>query len=144
MTISSNVLVVRRLIAASPERLFEAWTEPGRLLVWWGPGPVRCVGAEVDLRVGGRYRIGNLLPEGAILWITGEFLSVEPPHHLSYTWQLAGSSAGADVELVTVRFDPRGDSTEVCVTHERIADEAARKSHQDGWVGCLDKLAAYV
>ena len=137
-------LVVRRLIAASPERLFAAWTEPDQLLAWWGPGPVRCVGADVDLRIGGRYRIGNRLPEGALLWITGEFVAIERPWRLSYTWQLEGlPNPPGEVELVTVRFAPRGDATEVEITHERIADERTWTSHDDGWRGCLDKLAAH-
>ncbi len=59
-------LVVRRTIKAGPERVFEAWTRPELLLAWWGPRPVRCSGAEVDLRVGGRYRIDNQLPDGAL------------------------------------------------------------------------------
>src|SRR5262249_36942533 len=46
------VLVVRRTIRASAERIFDAWTRPEHLLVWWGPRPVTCSGADVDLRVG--------------------------------------------------------------------------------------------
>ena len=61
------VLVVRRAINASPERLFDAWTRSEELLAWWGPRPVRCTNAEVNLRVGGRYRIENLLPTGDLL-----------------------------------------------------------------------------
>jgi uncharacterized protein YndB with AHSA1/START domain len=58
------VLVVRRTINATARRLFEAWTRPEQLRSWWGPRPVRCVDAQVDLRVGGRYRIVNEIPNG--------------------------------------------------------------------------------
>lgn len=66
-------LVVRRTIHASAERLFEAWTQPICLKEWWGPDNVRCVDAEVDLRVGGGYRIANQFPDGKLVWIVGEF-----------------------------------------------------------------------
>jgi uncharacterized protein YndB with AHSA1/START domain len=137
-----TTLVVRKTIRATPERLFEAWTDPAQLRGWWGPEGVNCIDAEVDLRVGGRYRIGNQLPDGKILWIVGEFEAVERPHRLSYTWQIEGS-AGAS-ERVTVRFEPYGSATEVVVTHERIPDETVRKQHEYGWRGCLEGLAEYL
>ena len=80
-------LVVRRTIRATPERLFAAWTQPAHLRQWWGPEGVRCVGAEIDLRVGGGYRIDNALPDGKLLSIVGEFETIEPPHRLVYSWQ---------------------------------------------------------
>jgi uncharacterized protein YndB with AHSA1/START domain len=64
-------LVVRRTIRATPERLFEAWTEPAQLRRWWGPQDVECLDAQVDLRVGGQYRIANRFPDGRIVWIAG-------------------------------------------------------------------------
>jgi uncharacterized protein YndB with AHSA1/START domain len=45
---------------------------------------------------------------------------------------------------VTVRFEAAGEFTHVIVLHERIADAAARTSHQAGWVGCLEKLERFV
>jgi uncharacterized protein YndB with AHSA1/START domain len=132
-------LVARRTIRASASRLFDAWTQPDKLRVWWGPRPVTCSGAEVDLRVGGRYRIHNLLPDGSTLVVEGEFQVVEPPHRLVYTWR-----AGADqASRVTVRFEPRNEATEVIVVHEQIPDEAIRESHVAGWTGCLDGLEGY-
>ncbi len=98
------VLVVRRTINASPERLFDAWTRSDELLAWWGPRPVRCARAEVDLRVGGRYRIDNQLPTGGLLTIEGEFTVVERPRKLVYTWSVAPGDGPP--ERVTVRFDP--------------------------------------
>lgn len=137
------VLVVRRTIAADARRLFDAWTRPEQLRSWWGPRGVRCSAAEVDLRVGGRYRIVNDLPDGAQIVITGTFRTVEAPRRLVYSWVITPGSS--DPELVTVRFDPLDDArTEVVVTHERIANPRLRDGHQAGWDGCLDGLAAYL
>jgi uncharacterized protein YndB with AHSA1/START domain len=99
--------------------------------------------AEVDLRIGGRYRIGNKLPDGTILWISGEFQVIEPPHKLVYTWRIGPESQPA--ELVTVSFEPRpASATEVIVVHERIPNKAARDTHEHGWFGCLNGLAKYL
>lgn len=138
-----STLVVRKIIQATPERLFTAWTQPEQLKKWWGPESVICMEAEVDLRIGGRYRIGNKLPDGTILWISGEFQVIEPPHKLVYTWRIGPESRPA--ELVTVSFEPRpASATEVIVVHERIPNKAARDTHEHGWFGCLNGLAKYL
>lgn len=135
-------LEVRHSINATPERLFDAWTDPAQLVAWWGPEGVVCIGAQVDLRVGGKFRIGNRLPDGAELWIAGEFVTIDPPHMLRYTWLIEGTMGST--EMVTVRFEPRNSETEVVVQHERIPDAAAREQHACGWEGCLDGLAELV
>ena len=138
---ASLVLVVRRTIDAPAERLFQAFTEPEQLLQWWGPAPARCSHVELDLRVGGRYRIGNAFPDGSVVWIVGEFERISPPHELVYSWRLEG--VGRDVERVTVRLEDKGRATEVVVLHERISSAKARDGHAQGWEACLDGLARY-
>jgi uncharacterized protein YndB with AHSA1/START domain len=140
--VTAAVLVVRRTIRASRERLFDAWTQPDKLKRWWGPQSVVCVDAEVDLRVGGRYRIANQFPDGKVVWISGEFEAIERPAKLVYTWRL-GTSTG-EGERVSVTFEVRGEGTEVIVTHERIADAAMRDGHENGWAGCLEGLDNYL
>jgi uncharacterized protein YndB with AHSA1/START domain len=136
-------LVIRRLINADAQRVFDAWTRPELLVKWWGPRPVTCQGAEVDLRVGGAYRIGNLFPDGSVLFIVGEFEVVEPPRRLIYTWRIDHRSGPeAEESRVTVRFEPQGAATEVIVLHERIDSEKTRADHEHGWSGCLDNLAS--
>ncbi len=132
-------LVVRRTIAAPPARLFAAWTTPAHLRAWWGPVGVRCVGAEVDLRVGGGYRIENELPDGRVLVISGTFERIESPTTLVYSWQLADEP----VSRVTVQFLAIEAGTEVIVTHTRVHSRAARDEHELGWNGCLDGLRAW-
>ncbi len=136
------VLLVRRTIHATAARIFEAWTQPEHLCAWWGPRPVTCSGAEVDLRVGGRYRIVNALPDGNTVTIEGEFREVEPPHKLVYTWRMGQGTV--ESSRVTVRFEPRGDSTEVIIVHDQIPSDEVRESHEQGWNGCFDSLALYL
>ena len=135
-------VLVRRHVRARPERLFEAWTTSEQLLRWWGPEHVECTAAEVDLRIGGRYRLGNRLPDGTVLWIEGEFEQIEPPRLLVYSWRLGATPIST--ERVTVRFEPRGDGTEIVILHERIPDAATRDTHERGWRGCLGRLTAFL
>ena len=135
-------LVVRRLIRATPEQCFDAWSRPEELLRWWGPRSVTCTSAEVDLRVGGRYRIANQFPDGATLWISGEFAAIERPRKLMYTWRL---EPGAELpEQVTVTFTRHAAGTEVIVAHERISDAVKRDRHEQGWIECLDGLEQHL
>jgi uncharacterized protein YndB with AHSA1/START domain len=132
-------LVTRRTIQATPTRLFDAWTEPEQLRAWWGPRPITCSGAEVDLRVGGKYRIQNLMPDGGTIVIEGDFQLIDRPNRLTYTWRVGDETPSK----VTVRFEARGEATEVIVIHEQIPNEQIRQSHEGGWIGCLDGLAQH-
>jgi uncharacterized protein YndB with AHSA1/START domain len=136
------ILIVRRTIRASAETIFDAWTRPEQLRVWWGPSPVTCSAAEIDLRVGGRYRIANAVPDGPTVMIEGEFREIKRPHKLVYTWRMGLDAP--ESSLVTVRFEEHEEATEVVIVHEQVPSEAVRDSHEEGWNGCLDGLAAFV
>ena len=138
---SGLTLIVRRLIAARPELLFAAWTEADKFVRWWGPRGVVCKSADIDLRVGGLYRIANRLPDGNLVWISGEFELIERPSRIAYSWRVEPGSA--ETSRVTVLFVAKGEKTEVVVTHERIASEETRQDHEHGWIGCLEGLRAY-
>ena len=138
----SLTLVVRRLIPASPDAVFSAWTEPAHLLKWWGPRGVSLAAAEIDLRVGGRYRLANQYQDGSLLWISGVFEVIERPHRITYTWAHEPVSDSTEHTRVTVRFEDRGDGTEVIVAHQGFRSGHSRRTHRAGWAECLDSLAA--
>ena len=57
-TQEENAVRITRQYAANCEKVWRAWTEPQALSRWFGPGDTECVTrAELDVRVGGRYRI---------------------------------------------------------------------------------------
>jgi uncharacterized protein YndB with AHSA1/START domain len=134
-------LEVRRVIAAPRERVFRAWTSPHEFQRWHAPGAMTVPVAEVDLRVGGRYRITMRGPDGDEHRVTGTYRIVEPPARLVYTWQWE-TGHDATESLVTVEFLDRGDSTELVLRHERFANERQRASHEQGWTSILERLAA--
>jgi uncharacterized protein YndB with AHSA1/START domain len=134
---TEDVLTRRKIIKASPGRVFEAWTTPALLLKWWGPENVTCSHAEVDLRAGGAYRICNSHPDGRKTWITGVFELVRPPEELVYSWNIG--MAGADGSRVRVEFLDHPQGTELVLRHERLPDEV-RGLHLQGWEGCLRGL----
>jgi uncharacterized protein YndB with AHSA1/START domain len=61
----------------------------------------------------------------------GEYLVIDPPRRLSFTWH--SRSTEQQRTVVTIDFLPRGDSTEVVLVHEGFATEALRKDHEAGW-----------
>jgi len=134
-------LVVRRVIKAPPEKVYAAWASASSLQQWWGPEGVTCPEAELDVRAGGRYRIKNAMPDGSVLWISGEFERVSPPDELVFSWSVGDAAP----ERVTIRFERRGDTdTEVIVIHDKIGSTALRDGHSAGWEGCLAGLAEFI
>ena len=136
-------LHVRRSFAASRERVFRAWTEPAELKQWFGADEGFIIPiAEVDLRVGGRYRLG-MQPPGSdqVLIVGGVYREVQAPAKLVFTWRWEAAAAAEPDTIVTIEFHERGNATEVILTHELFVDTAQRGSHAHGWEGCFDRLS---
>jgi len=133
-------LQVRRTFQAPRAKVFQAWTEAQALKRWSAPGDFITPLADVDLRVGGRYRIHMQAPDGTLHKVTGTYRVVDPPKKLVYTWFWETKAEDGET-LVTVEFHERGRGTEVVLTHELFPNDEARKSHEMGWTACFEKLA---
>ena len=132
-------LEVRRHYKAGVAAVYAACTDPEQMKSWMAPNDaVRESEVELDVRVGGRYRIVMYAPNGETHRVAGEFREVVPPHRLVYTW--AWESTPERQSLVTIELRPVNDGTELVLTHQRLADRDARDRHLVGWIGCLDRL----
>ena len=138
-----EALEVRRTFAAPRQRVFDAWTRPEALKRWAAPGAMTAPGAEVDLRVGGSYRIHMSAPDGKEHRVIGVYREVDPPRRLVYTWTWETNPDVTD-SVVTVEFLERGASTEVVLRHEALPSVESRDRHAVGWGGCMDKLGDVV
>jgi len=135
-------LLVQRVILAKPERIFDAWTKPQLLSQWWGPEHVTCTSAEIDLCVGGHYRIENQMADGSTVWISGVFEQIDKPRKLVYSWSTTSESIPC--ERVTIYFESREEATQISIIHENIPTPELVTSHSAGWEGCLDGLIRFL
>ena len=149
---STATLNISRTFQANREKVFQAWTTATALKQWFGPTDGFTVpSAEVDLRVGGKYRIQMKAPDGEMHTVGGVYREVAAPEKLVFTWAWEEGGGCGDsgneqpVEtLVTVEFREKGQSTEVLLTHELFPTTESRDKHDEGWSGCLNRLAKVV
>ena len=137
-TNTETSLRISRVIKADRERVFAAWTEPLHLKKWSCPEGLSVADVQVDLSVGGQYKIRMENPEGKVHTAFGVYREIEPPHRLVYTWDWEEESIGET--LVTVEFNDLGGSTEVVLTHELFPNAEAKVGHEEGWTSCLNRL----
>jgi uncharacterized protein YndB with AHSA1/START domain len=132
-------VVVRRTIPIPRERVFDAWLDPARLARFMRPGTTGRTTADVDARVGGRFRIVMYHPNSkAGTEHTGEYLLIDRPRRLSFTW----CSINTDDKdtTVTIEFLDRDGATEVVLTHTQLPPKQL-EGHRKGWSDILAALA---
>jgi uncharacterized protein YndB with AHSA1/START domain len=139
-TAPGTTLQVRRTIPASREAVFRAWTDPDVFRQWFGARGGSTVNADMDVRVGGRYRIDmeSSVGTGSLF---GEYLEVKRPERLVYTFCWDGLPVAIPETQVTVEFHAHGAATEIVITHERQPSRSVSEFHEWGWDGSLEKLA---
>ena len=136
----SATVTVKRRFAAPPERVFDAWLDPA-LVARWMFGP--AVRDEEVLRISIDPRVGGLFSflvrrQGQELDHVGEYLVIERPHRLSFTWAVGKRSP--DDTRVTLELTPSGDGCELVLRHEGVwAGFEDRTAH--GWSSMLDAIA---
>ena len=141
-TTSETTLQIRRTFAAPRQKVFEAWTHAEKLTKWLCRVTEQhsTKTLELDVKVGGRYRLEVTTPEGNRYLLSGNYREIQPPEKLVFTWSWEGDPDFGET-LVTVEFFTQGNSTEVALTHERLPSSKARDQHAMGWNGCFDRLA---
>lgn len=144
MSPNTESLHLTRIIPASPERIFEAWTTAGLLGRWTCPDPGARVAIDIDLRKGGHYSI-RMDADGGPFTAHGTYRVIDRPRRLVQTWAWAEDTHPMREEtLVTVEFVPVGEDTEIRLIHEGFPTPADRDGHEEGWKICLGRLAELV
>jgi uncharacterized protein YndB with AHSA1/START domain len=135
-----TAIQLRRRIGAPRDAVYRAWTEPSWFRRWFGPGDVTIPHLDLDVRVGGKYRIEFESAQGTA-YLFGTFLEVERPERLVYTFCWGGAAREIAETRVTVEFHDRGAETEIVLTHARQPTPAVREFHHSGWQVSLERLA---
>jgi uncharacterized protein YndB with AHSA1/START domain len=137
-------LTLKRRLKAPPAKVFDAWADPQKLVLWFGPAHTvqDSVRAQMDVRPGGRFRVQFSTDEGESHEVGGTYKEHVPDKRLVFTW--AWHTTPERESLVTITLAPDGDGTLLTLHHEQFFDEPARDGHQRGWTGTLEKLDRFL
>ncbi len=151
---TEQALVIERIFDAPRELVWKAWTEPERVVRWWGPKGYTSPGCNIDLRVGGSYLWCMRSPEGQDLWSTGVYREIAPFERIVCTNSFAdedgnvvpashyGITADLPLEmLATVTLEDLGAKTKLTLRHEGFPPGEMRDGAGVGWNESFDKLA---
>jgi uncharacterized protein YndB with AHSA1/START domain len=130
---SSSLVIEREVhIDASPQTVFEFFTDPAKMVRWKGTQ------ATLDPRPGGVYRVE--MNEQVIA--VGEYVELDPPNRLVFTWGWEGDYASTPPgsSTVEVTFRPDGDGTLVRLVHTDLPSAEAAEAHAVGWDQYIARL----
>lgn len=132
---------VQRVMPAAPDVVFDEWLDRESLKEWMCPRPVRVLDVAVEPRVGGIVRF-DIDDSGTRILISGQFLTIERPHLLRFTWSLSNWPDPTRESVVHVTFQAVGsDETLMSIEHSLLPPEEF-DSFDAGWTLTFEQLAA--
>jgi uncharacterized protein YndB with AHSA1/START domain len=138
----SLVLEYARVFDAPTERVFRLFTDPTELAKWWGPQGFTTPEIQIDLRVGGNIGFTMQPPEGEAFHLSGEFLEVQPPSKIRFTFRWDEPVPDDRERVAAVSLESLGGRTSVTLTQGDFATEERLELHRSGWADSFEKLDA--
>lgn len=144
MTASDDTtLIIERVLNASPQEVYNAWTDPAILVKWWGPEGMTTPVCEMDVQPDGAWITTMRNSEGGEHTVSGSYKTLSPPDHLIFSWGWAQDDGTRGHEtLVDVRMIAEGDKTRMVMTQQVFAEKEHRDNHNLGWSSSFNKLEA--
>ncbi len=137
-------LEMATVVPQPPERVFAALVSPDELARWWGPHGFSTPEVALDPGPGGRYRLTMQPPDGDAFHVTGEFLEIDPPRRLSYTFRYEEPDPDDRETVVVLDLAGVDDGTEITLSQGPFATQERRELHRNGWTESLERLRALV
>jgi uncharacterized protein YndB with AHSA1/START domain len=138
-------LEIKRLVKASRDRVYAAWTDPAQLKQWFGPENVQTHGFIAEVQVGGKFRWDVTNSDGEKMTCRGEYRELQLGRKIVFTWNWDDDEDWENhLSIVTVELTDREGGTELRLIHEQLPNEESCDGHNRGWNSALDKLEKFV
>lgn len=140
----SDPVLIEGHFRASPQRVFDAWTNPDELKQWFG-STTTALEVYVDCRVGGQWEIVFQADNNGRDVLSGQYLEIEPGQFLSFSWMhqsidQQGQASTSAESRVSITFQAAGEGTRLSLRHEGIRQESARSGVGTGWNRSMARL----
>lgn len=143
---AARELILDRYLPVSPERAFQAWTDPALIVQWFTPAPWKTTKAETDLRVGGSSYIEMQGPNGEVMPNRGVYLEIIPNRKIVFTDAFTSAWLPSEKPFFVgeINFIPEGDGTRY-IAKARHWQQADKEMHEQmgfhaGWNAAADQM----
>jgi len=137
-------LTMNRQFNVSKKDVYETLTNRDALVNWFAPSPeMKTIVHELELQVGGNYRIEMLETNGTSHKIHGEYVELNPFDQIVFTWEWESDEQNVN-SLVTIDLTEKNGITSMVLTHEKLASQESVDLHSEGWIGCLTQLGVFI
>jgi uncharacterized protein YndB with AHSA1/START domain len=141
----SRTLTLNRTFDVPVKLVWEAWTEPGHVSLWWGPKGMKIKIVDHDFRVGGKWKYTMPMPDGSEFISEGEYLEIVKFKKIATTANFKPMTEGVELQVL---FEEDGDKTNFTfsVIHptEEYCKQQERMGFYNGWGSAFDRLATFV
>ena len=146
-------IVLTRVFDAPRTLVWAVWTRPEHVALWWGPAGCSVTGCDIDLRIGGRFRLFMHGPDGTVYPCRAVFRDIVRPERIVYEGAADGAHAcGAGLPprtLITVTFEEAEDGGTKLTLDVRFDTAATGRAaltagYAPGWAETFDRLAQFV
>jgi uncharacterized protein YndB with AHSA1/START domain len=139
---NGHTLILQRTFEAPRILVWKAWTEREHMMRWLCPAGFEVLFAEVDLRIGGKWRSGMRSPEGNEYIAGGDYREIDRPSRLIFThkWESNDLEPRVTTEIA-VALNERGGKTQMIFAQSGLGSAESALSHKGGWTGAFDNLA---
>lgn len=128
-----STFVIERTYDASPERVFDAWSDPAAKARWFGP-PEKPEGTySLDFRVGGSEHLSIALPDGSVYSFDAVYQDIVPGQRIIYTYDMHRDQERISVSVATIEIEGLGAGTQLTLTEQGVflddLDTSAEREH---------------
>lgn len=148
---NDNQVKITKVLESSIENVWDAWTNSESIKQWLSPEGMTNPEVTNDFMVGGKYRIvmeGRNMPDpnhNGIMAVGGEYLEIEKPHKLVFTWLWENSPAETHTtKIMLLLKEVNNKKTEMTLIHTDFADDTIRNEHDMGWNSTFNKLDLFL
>jgi uncharacterized protein YndB with AHSA1/START domain len=137
-------LLIERILPAPRAHVFRAFTEPARMMHWFGPRGFTATQVTLDVRVGGAWRGGMRGPDGVELVASGVYREVVENERLVFTYAWEEQGARGYETVCRLELSDAGEHTRLLFTQGPFQTPESARGHEGGWGEALQKLAEEV
>jgi uncharacterized protein YndB with AHSA1/START domain len=141
-----STFVIERTYAASPERVFAAWSDEAAKAQWFGPAEKHAESYSLDFREGGREHLSVPTPDGAVYSFDAVYADIVPAQRIVHTYDMHRDDARISVSVATIEFEAIGETTRLTLTEQGVyldgLDAPAEREH--GTNAMLDALGSHL